>query len=171
MVRFSCCQEEIDDSETLVCNGPSHELPRNFHSECMNAENIESSQDSQTPWLCYDCNPPASPTQGTASSPSVSRTQSTSSDVDGWQVVEGFASHGLQEDEYFGTKTDVLKLTTQWAPTNNQVQPDTSEPFFLVEVAKAEKKYFAGWLHFPGSVRDDADDLAGNPFFGNLLKG
>jgi hypothetical protein len=44
----------------------------------------------------------------------VSRTQSSSSD--GWQVVEKFVGYGLQEDEYFGTKADILKLVTKWAP-------------------------------------------------------
>jgi hypothetical protein len=169
MVGFYCCQEKIDDSETLVCNGPSHKKPRKFHSECMNAEDIASSQNAQTLWLCYGCNPPGSQTQRVTSSANAPRTQSSSSD--GWQVVEEFVGHGLQEDEYFGTETDVLKLITKWAPSKCQAQPDTPEPFFLVEVAEAEKEYFQGWQAYPGYMQKDADDLADNPFMEDLLCG
>jgi hypothetical protein len=135
----------------------------------MNAEDIASSQNAQNPWLCYDCNPPGSQTQRVSSAVPVSRTHSSSSD--GWQVVEKLVGHGLQEDEYFGTKADVLKLVTRWDPITGQVQPDTAEPFFLVELAEVAKEYFQDWQGFPEYVQKDADDLAGNPYFEDLLHG
>lgn len=148
MVRYHCCQEQLDDSEDIWCNGPSHPRPRLFHSECMNAEDI--SQDSQNPWICYQCKDylgygDSSPLR--PQSPVNDSQLSTQSDAqsEGKLVVSKFVSHDLVRDKYFGTKRDLLMLEVEYEPTASQVYTNSSKPFFLVEIASVEKAYFESW--------------------------
>lgn len=156
--KFYCCYNQLDDSESMFCNGPAHpKQTRKFHSECVDADDWPVGH----AWYCSECTEKYTGLQELEESQSVEE-ESQDSQASQYEITS-------IEDLYIDHDVDLGLSIAHFNAMWKGYEDPSGTPFYNVVAADEEATFFKrARFHPPRLPRDNFqsnDALAKNPYW------